>query len=151
MPEAPGVARRIPLKAWHWILLLLVLIFLADWLLQRPDSRARSLNEAIEAKASEHLKRYPYAFRVLRMEGETAVMATPRNAAVPALRFIAVIHPEINVHDRNDSAFIDAERALAAAQSEARDIVQAQPGVTSVRWELDRHWLAAHGIEVPVP
>jgi hypothetical protein len=137
------------LKAWHAILLVVALAVLADWLIQRPDSRARDLNAVLETKASDHLKRYPYAFRVLRMEGETAVMATPRNAQVPALRFIAVIHPEINVRDRNDPAFVAAEKALAAAQSEAREIVQAQAGVKSVRWELDKHWLASHGIEVP--
>lgn len=148
MPEVRA-ARLRRFKPWHGIALLLVLAVLADWLIQRPDSRARDLNAVLEAKASAHLKQYPYAFRVLRMEGTTAVMATPRNAQVPALRFIAVIHPEINVHDRNDPAFIAAEQALAAAQSEAREIVQAQPGVKSVRWELDKHWLASHGIEVP--
>ena len=38
---------------------------------------------------------------------------------------------------------------MATVQGEASKIVQSQPDIKSVRWELDRKWLYAHGIEVP--
>lgn len=137
------------LRRWQWIALAVVVVFVADWFIQRPDSRARELNAAIAAQASEHLKRYPYPFRVLRVDGKAAVMGSPRSFEVPVTRFIAVIRPEVDVLNANDPAFIAAQKDLAAAQSEALGIVQAQPGIESVRWEIDRHWLAAHGVELP--
>ncbi|MCB1886087.1 MAG: hypothetical protein KDH20_00655 [Rhodocyclaceae bacterium] len=141
------MSRRPP--AWQVIALVVVIAFVLDWFIQRPDAPARELNAQIEARASEALRAYPYPFRVLRVENGTAVMSTPRNVDVPAFRFLAVIHPDIDVRDRHDPAFVAAQARLAAAQSEARAIVEAAPGIRAVRWELDRHWLAAHGIEVP--
>jgi len=141
---------RLPkLKGWQWALVGLALFTFVSWLAHRPDSRARELNDVLEAKASAHLKSYPYEFRVLRTEGGIAVMSTPRNFDVPAFRMLGVLYPNINVKDPNDPAFVAAEKALAAAQSEASGIVASQPGITGIRWELDKSWLRAHAIEVP--
>ncbi len=136
-------------QTWHWALLALVLFFTADWAIRRPDSRARELNQVLEATASEPLKAYAYPFRVLRVEQGMAVMGTPRNFDVPAFRVIAVLYPNINVKDPNDPAFVEAQQTLAARQTEARLIVAAQPGIKGVKWELDKTWLGAHGIELP--
>lgn len=142
---------RTPLSRWQWIALALALAFALDWAIQRPDARSRELNARLEQLASDHLRSYPYRFQVLRVEGREAVMGTPRNFDVPAFRFIAVIHPEIDVGNPRDPAFVEAQAQLAAAQSEAREIVLAEPDIASVRWELDRDWLVAHGIDVPTP
>jgi hypothetical protein len=115
----------------------------------RPDSRARQLNDIIEAKASPRLKAYPYEFRVLRTEGSTAVMSTPRNFDVPAFRMLGVLYPDIDVKNPNNPAFIAVEKALGEVQSEAYAIVQSQPGISDIRWELDKSWLRAHSIDVP--
>ena len=140
---------RPKLNTWQWVLLGLALFTLASWLVHRPDSRARELNDILASRASPHLKAYPYEFRVLRTEGSVAVMTTPRNFDVPAFKMLGVLYPTINVKDPNDPAFVAAEKALAEAQSEARAIVASQPGITDVRWELDKSWLRAHSIEVP--
>ncbi|MCP5232095.1 MAG: hypothetical protein R3E45_15500 [Rhodocyclaceae bacterium] len=137
------------LRAWQWIVLVLVLAFAVDWFIQRPDDKARALNAAIAAQASSQLKAYPYPFRVLRTEGGTAVMGTPRNRDVSVAHVIKFIHPEVNVMNSDDAAFIAAQKELAALQSEARNIVAEQPGVTTVVWEIDRQWLSGHGIDVP--
>lgn len=137
-------------QTWHWALLALVLFFTADWAIRRPDSRARELNQVLEATASEPLKAYAYPFRVLRVEQGMAVMGTPRNFDVPAFRVIAVLYPNINVKDPNNPAFVEAQQTLAARQTEARLIVSAQPGIKGVKWELDKTWLGTHGIELPV-
>ncbi|HTY99681.1 MAG TPA: hypothetical protein VMB75_07590 [Rhodocyclaceae bacterium] len=137
------------LKTWHRIVIGLLLATLVSWLIHRPDARARQLNDILEAQASPQLKAYPYEFRVLRTEGSTAVMSTPRNFDVPAFRMLGVLYPKINVKNPNDPAFIAVQQALGEVQSEARAIVAAQPGITGVRWELDKSWLRSHGIEVP--
>lgn len=141
--------KRLKLRLWHWIVLAVLVGFLFDWFIQRPDPMTRRLNAAIAEQASEQLKNYPYPFRVLRVIGSKAVMGSPRSYEVPVIRFISVIHPEIDVMDSNDPAFIAAQKELAAIQSEARGIVQAQPGIESVAWEIDKRWLTSHGVEVP--
>lgn len=140
------------IRIWQWLLVLLALVFVADWAIQRPDARARGLNAILEATASPALRAYPYPFRVLRVQQDgMAVMGTPRNFDVPARRVIAVLYPGIDVSNPNDPAFVEAQQTLAARQSEARGIVEAQPGIKGVKWELDRAWLGARGIELPPP
>ncbi|MBI5783921.1 MAG: hypothetical protein HZA64_00550 [Rhodocyclales bacterium] len=133
----------------HWLLIALVVAYIADWLVQRPDGRAREINAVIDAKGSEALRNYPYKFRVVRVGSDTAVLSTPRNVSVPAFRFLGVIHPEIDVKNANDPAFIAAEKELAAVQTEVMNLARAQQGIKGVQWELDRAWLARHGIDVP--
>ena len=137
------------IKSWQWALLVITLLLILDWVIQRPDSRTRALNDRIATQASQKLKDYPYKFHVLRVEGSTAVMATPRNFDSPAFRMLGVLYPDINVKDANNPAFIAVERLLGQVQDEVRDIVLAQPGISEVRWELDRNWLRRQGIEVP--
>jgi len=107
------------------------------------------LTSAIESQAGDELKNYPYKFHVIKVVGETAYLSTPRNVEVPAFRMLAVLYPKINTRDANDPAFIAEEQHLGRVQSEARVIVLTQPGIKEVQWELDREWLAQHGIDVP--
>lgn len=137
------------IKSWQWIVIALALLVALDWAIQRPDPRTREANRVLERDASQKLKDYPYRFRVLRVEGETAVMSTPRNFDVPAFRMLGVLYPDVNVKDANNPAFIAVERLLGQVQDEARGIVLAQPGIREVRWELDSAWLQRQGIEVP--
>ncbi|KAB2924882.1 MAG: hypothetical protein F9K30_08660 [Dechloromonas sp.] len=137
------------LKTGHWVLIVIALLVALDWAIRRPDGRTRELNDLIATKASERLRSYPYQFQVLRVEGGTAVMTTPRNFDVPAFRMLGVLYPNINVKDHDNPEFIAVERLLGQVQDEAKDIVLAQPGINGVRWELDRNWLRRQGIEVP--
>lgn len=136
------------IKSWQWILLVIALLVALDWAIRRPDARSRELNDIIASQASERLRNYPYQFQVLRVEGDTAVMSTPRNFDVPAFRMLGVLYPNINVKDPNNPEFIAVERLLGQVQDEAKDIILAQPGIKGVRWELDRGWLRRQGIEV---
>lgn len=137
------------IKSWQWALLVIALLVTLDWAIRRPDGRARELNDILATQASQKLKDYPYQFQVLRVEGSTAVMSTPRNFDVPAFRMLGVLYPEINVKDANNPPFIAVEHLLGQVQDEAKGIVLAQPGISSVRWELDKAWLRRKGIEVP--
>jgi hypothetical protein len=137
------------IKSWQWVLIAIALLVALDWAIRRPDAQTRQLNDVLVDKASPQLKAYPYQFRVLRVEGDTAVMSTPRNFDAPAFRMLGVLYPDINVKDNNNPKFIEVERLLGRVQDEAKDIVLAQPGIAAVRWELDRDWLQRRGIEVP--
>lgn len=141
--------KTLKLRSWQWIVLALVVAWAVDGFIQRPDGQTRALNAAIAAEGSAELKAYPYPFRVLRVEGDKAIMGTPRSRDVSVTRIIKVLYPDINVLDANDPAFIAAQKVLAGLQFEARDIVAKQPGIKTVTWEIDRHWLGAHGIDVP--
>ena len=137
------------LKSWQWILIVLAFLVALDWAIRRPDSRSRELSEVIQTQGSAELKKYPYPFHVMRVQGSTAVMGTPRSAESPAFRFLGVIYPEINVKDANNPAFIAIEKELAKVQDEARTIVLAQTGIKDVSWELDREWLRRNHVPLP--
>ena len=137
------------IKSWHWVVIVLVLLALLDWAIRRPDAPTRQLNAALAENASPQLKAYPYQFHVLRVEGQVAVVSTPRSFEAPAFLMLGKLYPDINVKDHNNPRFIEVERQLGRMQDEARDIVLAQQGIALVRWELDRNWLRRQGIEIP--
>lgn len=137
------------MKRKYWAILIVVFLVWLDWYIRAPDSRSRQLTSVIEIQGSEKLRSYPYKFWVMRINGDTAVVSTPRNFEVPAFKALGAIYPDINTRNPNDPAFIAAEKLLGEVQSEARAIVLSQPGIKEVRWELDRDWLKAHFIDLP--
>lgn len=137
------------MKKLAWIAAIVVALVALDWFIRAPDSRSRELTRAIAEQGGPELKAYPYQFRVLKVDGGVAFLTTPRSFDVPAARMIAALYPDINTRDAADPAFVAAQKRLAAIQGEAQRIVAAQPGITSVRWQLDRDWLTAHHIDVP--
>jgi hypothetical protein len=118
------------------------------WFGLRTDPKVDALNQAIQQTGSHALLDYPYEFRVTRLNAGEAIMGTPRSAEVPVYRMIGAIHPNLSGRSPNDPDFVAAEKEMAQIQSEARQIVLGQPGVTSMRWELDRNWLIANGIQL---
>lgn len=129
--------------------LLVILAFGAIyWFGLRTDPKVVALNQAIQEKGSQDLRDYPYLFRVMRQEGTVAVMATPRSPEMPVYRMIGALYPSLAGKSPDNPHFIAAEKALAKVQSEARQIVLDQPGVSGVKWELDQNWLISHGISL---
>ena len=118
------------------------------WFGLRTDPKVAALNQAIHEKGSPALRDYPYPFRALRLEGTVAVMATPRSQAMPVYRMIGALYPTLAGKAPDNLDFIAAEKDLAKVQSEARQIVLAQPGVSEAKWELDENWLISHGISL---
>lgn len=138
------------MKRRYWALLVLLFLVGLDWYIRAPDSRSRQLTDAIQEQASAKLRDYPYKFRVMKVDGETAIMSTPRSVEVPAFKALGVLYPGMNTKNPNDPDFIAAEQLLGEVQAESRLIVLTQPGISNVRWALDRDWLVAHHIEVPL-
>lgn len=112
----------------------------------RGDPEVDVLNSAIEIRGSAELKAYPYAFRVWTLEGGVATMGSPRSPKMPVYRMIRAIDPTLSGKSPDNPDFVAAEKAMAKAQWEARAIVLAQPGVTEVKWELDRNWLISRQV-----
>jgi len=137
------------LKKRYWMILIVLFIVWLDWFIQAPDSRAQQLTATLVEQGSERMKNYPYQFWVMRVDGGTATLSTPRSREVPALKVLGVLYPDIDTKNPNDPQFIAAEKLLAEVQAEARKIIAAQPGIIEVRWELDRKWLSSRSIELP--
>lgn len=137
------------MKKGYWVLLILTFLVALDWYIRAPDGRSRELTGVIQKQGSQELKDYPYQFKVLKVQGDTAYLSTPRNVEAPAFKALGAMFPEINTKDANNPEFIAAEKRLARIQTEAQNIVQAQPGIKSVQWMLDREWLKRNFIEVP--
>jgi hypothetical protein len=137
-------------KRIHQIIYVAFLFGAIYWFGLRTDPRIDALNQVLQQSGSRELNEYPYSFRVERLEGvdgEIAVMGTPRSSAVPVFRMIGAIYPNLSGKSPMHPDFIAAEKELAKIQSEARQIVISQHGVGSVKWELDKNWLIAHNIQ----
>jgi hypothetical protein len=142
--KGPAVKKTRTLK----ILTAILVLGAIYWFGLRTDPRVDALNQAIIEVGSPALRNYPYSFRVTGLEGGSAVMGSPRSFDVPVYRMIGALYPNLSGKAPNDPDFIAAEKELAQMQSEARTIVLGQPGVTGVKWELDRNWLIAHNIQI---
>jgi hypothetical protein len=130
-------------KIYAGVLAIVVLAGLFAVLYQ--PTKVRELNRLLATDAQ--LAAYPYAFRVLCIEGDTAVMGSPRSAEVPVQQMIGAIDPSLAHSSGDDPKFLRAQQQLADYQSRARALALADAEIESVRWELDVDWLRAQGIQ----
>lgn len=128
-----------------WMVAVPVLLVIA-WFALKPDPKVAALNLALQQHGSNLLREYPYRFRVVRLEGETAVMTTPRSQKVPVFRMISALYPHLSGRSSTSPEFSTAQQELAQVQGESRQIVLQQAGVSKVEWELDQSWLIQHNI-----
>lgn len=66
---------------------------------------------------------------------------------MPAFRFLGAPHPEVNVKDHNNPAFIALEKTLGKVQTKPRTSSWRSPE-SPPSAELDREWLQRKHIEV---
>lgn len=123
---------------------LLVLVGL--WAYSVWNPRVWEINDLLEAEPK--LADYPYQFRLVTLDKGMAVLSTPRSAEFPAMRFLALIDPSLANAAQDDPRMVAAQQSLIERQKRAMELLQSQPDVKSVRWELDVRWLAAHGVEL---
>ena len=127
------------------VLLLVAAGLLAIWR-SHSDPRIDELNRMLadDLEVSE----YDYRFRVFGIEGNTAVMSTPRSPQMSVLRFLEIIRPDLDVSQPDTPEVIAAQKELARVQYRAREIVMSHPQIEDVRWQLDKRWYLQHGVEV---
>ncbi|GAB6039440.1 hypothetical protein [Endothiovibrio diazotrophicus] len=127
-------------------LAVIALGLLVAWL-SSLDFRAGELSDRLAGEP--RLAAYPYRFKVVAVDGGTATLTTPRSPQVPAVRFLAILHPELAGKGTNDPAVVAAQRELGEVQGLARKRVLAESGIERVRWEVDRQWYHEHGVMLP--
>jgi hypothetical protein len=133
-------------RNYSLVLGVMVVALLAWWVKSLWQPEVWEINEVLDADAE--LVDYPYQFRVKRLDDGVAIISTPRNFQVPAIRFLEVIHPELAGLPQDDPRMIEAQQGLIDHQKRTQGLVLAQPGVERVDWELDVQWLADHGVQV---
>jgi hypothetical protein len=125
----------------------LALALAAFWLYSIWSPRVWVINDLLESDPV--IAAYPYQFRLRSLENGVAAISTPRSFDVPAIQFIAIVQPGLAGLTQDDPRMIAAQQKLIDAQKRAMVLVQAQPDVKTVAWELDVRWLEDHGVHAP--
>lgn len=121
-----------------------VAVALVTWLVASWDPGAARLNALLEDDPQ--LATYPYAFRVVSLDGGVATMTSPRSYEVPVILFLGVLDPGLSSKPQDHPDVMAAQARLARHQQRAQALVSAQPDVQSVRWTLDRAWYRERGV-----
>jgi len=108
------------------------------------DYRAASLNDLLADDPL--LAAYPYPFRVRAVHDGVAELYTPRSAALPAVRFLALLQPSLAASAPDDPAMVAAQQQLARVQQHAKALVEAQSDIDAVRWVDDLAWYERRGV-----
>lgn len=111
------------------------------------DPRLAELNRALARDPL--VSGYAYRFRVVAVDGDTAVLSTPRSPQVPVAQVLGILSPSAAGQAPESQAFQAAQEELATVQKRALAIVLEHPDIDDARWELDRGWLAARRLPVP--
>ena len=127
----------------------LVFALVAFWIYSVWSPRVWEINDLLESDPL--ISAYPYQFRLRSLENGVATISTPRSFDVPAIQFVAIVQPGLAGLAQDDPRMIAAQQKLVDAQKRAMGLVQAQPDVKTVAWELDVRWLEDHGVHAPTP
>ncbi|NCA69673.1 MAG: hypothetical protein EOM91_06115 [Sphingobacteriia bacterium] len=128
------------------LIALIIVAALLFWARSAWQPEVWELDSVLSTDAM--LVSYPYRFRVVAFADGVATISTPRSFAVPAYRFLSLIHPNLANKADDDPAMIAAQQELIDHQKHAQGLILSQPNVRAVEWELDTQWLAARGILV---
>lgn len=128
---------------------LLLMAALVLWIRSAWQPQAWDLDKVLTSDPI--LSTYPYRFRLRSIEDGVATISTPRSFDIPAMRFLAIIHPNLAGLAQDDPKMVSAQQELIDHQKRAMGLMLAQPQVKSVAWQLDTQWLADHGVQPPSP
>lgn len=121
----------------QFVIVMLVATLFVGWLAWR-GFEVINLNHTL--MADQHVAKYPYQHRVLRVEGNTAIMSSLRSHDTSTRHALTTIFPSMQNLGDNSREWQRAERELAQVQARAGDIILSDPGIERIRWELDENW-----------
>ncbi|WP_111495703.1 MULTISPECIES: hypothetical protein [Marinobacter] len=121
----------------QFLIVMLVAAIFVGWLGWR-GMEVISLNNHLQADPK--LNSYPYLFRVLRVDGDTAIMSSPRSFEVSTQEALRTLFPGMRALGDNHRDWQRAEREFAHLQAHAGNLVLADSRVDRIRWELDKNW-----------
>ncbi len=121
----------------QFIVVMVVAALFVSWLGWR-GFEVVSLNDRLQS--DEVIVNYPYQHRVLRIEGDTAVMSSLHSHSTSTQQALGVVFPAMRNLSDDHRSWRKAERELAQVQARAGNLILAAPGISRVRWELDENW-----------
>jgi len=128
----------------QFIAVMIVAALFVSWLGWRGYT-VMELNETLREQSA--LADYPYPFRVLRVEGDTAVMSTLRSPRVDTAQAMRELFPDLRRIPETSREFRRAEQGYARLQARASETVTASGSIRRVRWELDENWYYLNNME----
>lgn len=121
----------------QFLLVMVVAALFATWLGWRGFNVIQ-LNQAIQADGE--LRNYPYPFRVLRLDGDVAVMSTLRSPQITTRDALQYLFPSLRSLGETHREWQRAEREFARLQARAGELVLRNEKIQRLRWELDENW-----------
>lgn len=121
----------------QFLIVMLVAALFVGWLGWR-GFEVITLNQRLQA--DDVVASYPYQHRVLRVDGNTAVMSSLRSHDMSAREALATLFPNMRSLSEHNRDWQKAERAFAHVQARAGNIVLSASGISRIRWELDENW-----------
>jgi len=122
---------------------MILLVAFGLWL-ANYSFRVGELNNLLENEP--FLADYPYQFRVLSLNNGVAELASPRSASMPAIKFLAIVYPDLKGKSPQNPILIEAQKELAERQAFAKRLMLQQADISSVNWTLDRDWYAKNDV-----
>ncbi|MAA66065.1 MAG: hypothetical protein CL581_14980 [Alteromonadaceae bacterium] len=121
----------------QFMIVMLVAAIFVGWLGWR-GVEVITLNDRLQEDAA--LKEYPYLFRVLRVDGDTAIMSSPRSFDISTREALKTLFPGMRSLSDNHRDWQRAERQFAHLQARAGTLITLDSRIDRVRWELDENW-----------
>lgn len=128
----------------QFTIVMLIASFFVAWIVYSNMSIIFINDIVLEDK---ELRDYPYPFRILKQDADTAVMGTLRSAHIPASTALKLLFPELRDEADNGKAMQYAQKEMARLQAKAKGIVLANSEFKHVRWEIDENWFRVQGIK----
>ncbi len=121
----------------QFLIVMLVAAVFVGWLGWR-GFEVISLNQRLQADPV--VADYPYLHRVLRIDGDVAVISSLRSHEVATQDALKFLYPSLGSLTGNQRDWQRAERELAHVQARAGNIILTSPAIARIRWELDENW-----------
>jgi hypothetical protein len=128
----------------QFAVVMLIASFFVAWIVYSNMSIIFINNVVME---DAELNDYPYPFRILRKEGDIAIMGTLRSTEIPAPTALKILFPELKGTPDNGKVMQHAQMKMARLQAKAKEIVLSNSEFESVNWELDENWFRLHDIK----
>lgn len=121
----------------QFLIVMLVAAIFVGWLGWR-GVEVISLNDRLQT--DDKLSSYPYLFRVLRVDGDTAIMSSPRSYDVTTQEALQSLFPGMRSLNEDHRDWQRAEREFAHLQAHAANLILEDDRIDRIRWELDENW-----------
>lgn len=121
----------------QFLIVMLVAAMFVGWLGWR-GVEVISLNDRLQSDPK--LSGYPYLFRVLRVDGDTAIMSSPRSYEVTTQEALQTLFPGMRSLNEDHRDWQRAEREFAHLQAHAANLILEDDRIDRIRWELDENW-----------